>query len=163
MEGAFAAMAGGYDLGGFKAYSHAQLQWKKNADAFDWCMNWQENLAQGENNAGFSVWFEKKTEGQMIPFVKTLNLQLAHFGEMGIFWSQIRAVDGDALIGTEFKFMGSKNTVEVGATWKNQAHIEDKKKVFGFLGAPLHLRWAVNMKLADGVVWDQLHCLGAKF
>jgi hypothetical protein len=74
MEGAFAAMAGGYDLAGFKAFSHAQFQWKKNAEAFDWCMNWQENLAQGDNNAGFSVWFESKKDGQMIPFVKTLNL-----------------------------------------------------------------------------------------
>ena len=63
----------------------------------------------------------------MIPFVKTLNLQLAHFGEAGKFWSQIRAVDGDALVGTELTTHGVKNTVELGFTWK-------QNKVFGLLG-----------------------------
>jgi hypothetical protein len=53
---------------------------------------------------------------------------------MGKFWSAIRAVNGDALVGTEFKFHGVKHTIEAGVTWKNQTEIKDEKKVFGLLG-----------------------------
>lgn len=163
-------MAGGYDFEpmGCKVYSHGQYEWKwKNGTGFtDHMFNLQENLKFGDNNVGASVWFSNKKEG-VFPYCKALSLQFAHFSENAKFWGLLRAHSGDVVLGTQVALgRFGKIASELGATWKKGADMEKRGDhvVHGIMkDVPLHLRFVYENKLAKGVTYNSLHCLGGEW
>lgn len=164
-SGAVALMAGGYKLGDFQVYSHAQLELVRKAAAegkerkVDWSFNWQENFRQNENNFGWNLWFSEKKDGQKVPFLESADVQAAHLADDKILWARVRPLKGsDFLLGGQFKHDFGKTAMELGYSWDKDS------KVHGLTtGVPLHLRLGTNCKLADGIVWDSVQSLGKEY